>query len=261
VETRESDAQDVKQMVERQFSAAAARYAVSEVHRAAPDLDALVEAAGLTGVERALDVGCGPGHTALALAPRAASVLGIDLSEAMLEQARRLAAERGIGNVLFRRADVERLPFADASFDVVASRQSAHHYGDVRAALAELARVLRPGGRLLVLDTVAPEDPASDTLLNAVELLRDPSHVRDHRPSEWLALLRGAGFDAEQRAAWPLRLGFASWVARSETPALRVEAIRDVFARAPREAREILELAPRSDDFTLPIALFVATRR
>lgn len=252
---------DVKELVERHFGRAAARYAVSEVHRAAPDLDALVEAAEPTGREQALDVGCGPGHTALALAPRVASVLGIDLSEAMLEQARTLAAARGLANVEFRRADVERLPFEDARFDVVASRQSAHHYADVRAALAELARVLRPDGRLLLLDTVAPEDPAGDTLLNAVELLRDPSHVRDWRPSEWLALLRGAGLEAEQRAAWPLRLGFESWVARSETPAVRVAAIRDVFARAPREARETLRLAPGSDDFTLPIALFVARRK
>jgi SAM-dependent methyltransferase len=258
VETRHPD---VKELVERQFGGAAARYAVSEVHRAAPDLDALIEAAHLTGDECALDVGCGPGHTALALAPRVASVVGIDLSEAMLEQARGLAAARGLANLEFRRADVERLPFEDGSFDVVASRQSAHHYADIAAAVAELARVLRPGGRLLVLDTVAPEDPATDTLLNAVELLRDPCHVRDHRPSEWLALLRGAGLEAEQRTAWPLRLGFGSWIARSETPAVRVAAIRDVFARAPREARERLALVPGSDDFTLPIALFVATRR
>ncbi|WP_163311821.1 class I SAM-dependent methyltransferase, partial [Enterobacter cloacae] len=83
----------------------------------------------------------------------------------------------------------ERLPFDDAAFDIVATRFSAHHWYDVRKGLAEARRVLKPGGKLVIVDIVAPEVPLLDTLLQTAEVLRDVSHVRDYRVSEWQAML------------------------------------------------------------------------
>ncbi|MBV9279671.1 MAG: class I SAM-dependent methyltransferase, partial [Chloroflexi bacterium] len=136
-ESDEATAGDIKGAVRRQFGAVAVRYATSAVHAGGPDLEALAGAVP-EGV-RVLDVGCGAGHTALTLAPRVASVVAIDLTDEMLDQGRRLAAERGLGNVRFVRGDAERLDYPDASFDVVTSRYSAHHFPHPARALAEIA--------------------------------------------------------------------------------------------------------------------------
>jgi ubiquinone/menaquinone biosynthesis C-methylase UbiE len=247
---------DVKGAVQRQFGPVAAKYATSTVHVSGPDLEAMLAAGVPTPGTRVLDAGCGTGHTALAFAPLVAEVVGIDLTEAMLLQARRLATRRGLTNVLFQRGDVERLPFPDASFDLVTSRYSAHHYPHPSAALREFRRVLRPGGAVLLVDVVAPEAPASDTFLNTIELLRDPSHVRDHSVDQWRALLEAAGFTAEPLGAWALRLEFESWVARMNTPFLAITQIRALIDGAPAEVRAALKLGGGNDySFTVPTAL------
>ncbi len=245
---------DIKDSVQRQFGAVAANYATSAVHVSGPDLQAMVAAAGLRGAERVLDAGCGTGHTALAFAAQAAEVVAVDLTEAMLAQGRKLASQRGLANITFKRGDVERLPYADASFDVVTSRYSAHHYPRPQQALAEFARVLRPGGLLLLADVVSPEPPAHDTFLNAIELLRDPSHVRDHTVEQWLRMAVGAGFSAETVGHWPLRLEFESWVARMNTPFLAITQIRTLIDGAPRDLRAALAIG-EGYSFTVPTAL------
>jgi ubiquinone/menaquinone biosynthesis C-methylase UbiE len=245
---------DVKQSVQRQFGAVAANYATSAVHRGGPDLEAMLAAAAARGGERVLDAGCGAGHTALAFAPHVAEVVGVDLTEAMLEQGRRLAAERGLANVSFREGDVEQLPFPDATFDIVTSRYSAHHYPHPAVALREFVRALRPGGVLLLVDVVAPDDPAGDTFLNAIELLRDPSHVRDHSVAQWRAMLGSAGFAGELLGAWALRLEFDPWVARMNTPPLAVSQLRALLEGAPREVRAAMAIAD-GYDFSVTVAL------
>jgi len=247
---------DLKESVQRQFGAVAANYASSWVHRGGPDLTAMLEAADLRGSERVLDVGCGAGHTALAFAPDAAEVVALDLTEPMLEQGRQLARERGLTNLRFERGDVESLPFADASFDRVTSRYSAHHYPAPERALAEIRRVLRPGGRFLLVDIVAPETPTADTFLQAIELLRDPSHVRDHRISEWVAMLEAAGFDAERCGTFPCDIDFTAWIQRMQTPEAETACLRRLLDAAPSEAREALAIgSPGAHDFSLTTAL------
>lgn len=250
---------DLKHAVAQRFEAAAAAYASSVLHAAGPDLRALVDAAQQGDLARVLDVGCGPGHTTLALAPHAGAVVGLDLSAAMLTQGRRLAAERGLANLTFEQGDVEQLPFADASFDTVTSRFSAHHYPDPAAALAQIARVLAPGGTFLLVDTVAPETPVADTYLNAVEVLRDPSHARNHTTAQWLAMLAAAGLTGAVLGSYPLRIDFTSWVARTSTPPAAAAQIRALLTHAPAEVRAVL--LPEDDgSFTIPVALIRATK-
>ena len=248
-------------MVQRQFGAVAAAYATSAVHTSGPDLAALVEAAALTGAERVLDLGCGAGHTALALAPRAAAVTAVDVTPEMLAVAGSLAAGRGVTNIVFRHADVAALPFPNGSFDLVVSRYSAHHYADPARALAEAARVLRPGGRFLLVDTVAPEDPALDTFYNAAELLRDGSHVRNWRISEWQRFFAGASFTFEVLFRMQLDLDGDSWVQRSQTPPAKIEALKTLFASASPASREAFAL--RHGDgwgWRIPVALLQGER-
>jgi SAM-dependent methyltransferase len=252
------EAGDVKAAIQHQFGRVAANYSTSPIHAVGPDLGRLVELAGLRGTERVLDAGCGTGHTAMALAPQAAQVVAVDLTEPMLAQGRRLAQERGIANVQFRLGDVEQLPFDDRTFDLVASRYSAHHWPHLPRALQEIARVLRPGGRLLLGDTVGFDEPALDTFLNAVELLRDTSHVRDYTPIEWQGALSNAGFAAEIVHRWHVQLAFVSWVERMATPTPFVAAIQDLLTSAAQETVQALRIQ-ESGDFSLSCALFQGT--
>lgn len=253
-------ARNVTETVEQAFAAVAAQYAGSTVHSGGVDLDTLVAEGVERGTRRVLDVGSGPGHTALAFAPHAERVVALDLAEPMLDQGRQLAARRGIANVEFFRGDVESLDFPDASFDLVSARHCAHHFARPDRAVAECARVLAPGGSLLLVDSVAPEEAVVDTYLNALEVLRDPSHVRNHRVDEWLDWFRAAGFEGECLGRWPLRLDFAQWVGRVATPPAAVTAIRALQHAAPHEAHSLLEIDDKSGDFTLPIVLLAARR-
>lgn len=249
----------VKASVQRQFGAVAAAYGTSAVHAGGPDLEAMLAAADLRGNERVLDVGSGAGHTALAFAPRAATVLAVDLTEPMLEEGRRRAAERGLANVAFERGDAERLPVPDAAFDIVTCRYAAHHFPRPEAAVQEWARVLAPGGRVLLADVVSPEDYATDTVLNAAEVLRDPSHVRDHTVPQWIAMLAAAGLAAEEVERFPLRLPFAPWIERQRASAATASQVRALFAAAPASVREALRVE-EDGTFTCPVALVRARR-
>jgi ubiquinone/menaquinone biosynthesis C-methylase UbiE len=223
---------DTRDAIQQQFGAAASRYATSSYHQLSPDLDAMLAAANCRGQERVLDVGTGTGHTALAFAPHVAAVVGVDFTPAMLDQGRQLAAERGVANVAFEHGDAMALPYADASFDLVTCRVCAHHFTDPARAVREAARVLRPGGQFLLVDSVAPEDPAEDTFFNTIELLRDRCHVRNHRVSEWREMLAAAGFVAEHLDTFAVPLEFEEWVDRIGTPETERAALRALFAGA-----------------------------
>lgn len=247
----------IKATVAQQFGAVADNYRTSSVHAAGEDLPQLVAHAELAGGEAVLDAGSGAGHTALAFAPHVAQVVSVDLAPSMLAQGRRGAQERGLTNVEFREADVEALPFADGAFDVIVSRYSAHHWPHPQRALAEFRRLLRPGGRLLISDIVSYDDFTADTHLQAIELLRDRSHVRDHTVAAWLAMFRAGRLVASVPFTWSLRLDFASWVQRIRTPAEDVATIRRLLDRAPAEVRARLQVEA-DHSFTLQGAIIKA---
>lgn len=237
--------QDVKASVQQQFGNVAANYATSAVHASGEDMNRMVQLAELAGTEKVLDAGCGAGHTALAFAPHVAEVIAYDLTLSMLEQVNRLAAERGITNLTTRHGDVEMLPFEDGTFDRVVSRYSAHHWPHPAHALSEFQRVLRPGGQFILSDIVAAEDPTLDTFLQTVELLRDPSHVRDHSISQWQMMFREAGFICEVLYTWELPLDFDAWVTRMATPSANVAMIKMLFDGAPSEVRNAMDVRDR----------------
>lgn len=220
-----------------QFGAAAFAYLTSRVHARGTDLARLAELARSLERPVALDLGCGAGHAGFAIAEAGAQVTAYDLSPEMLGVVEAEAARRRLNKIQTRCGPAESLPFAEATFDLVVSRFSAHHWTDVPAALREARRVLRSRGTLIVIDAVAPEVPLFDTLLQTVEILRDASHVRNYRLSEWHAMLRTAGFASPRHDAWTLTMVFGDWTARMRTSEVRRNAIRDVLARADNSAR------------------------
>ncbi len=249
-------------LVQRNFGATAQAYATSTVHSQGPDLDWIVEAAALTGNEQVVDVATGTGHTAFALAPHAHEVVAIDITAPMLAAAQRLATERRITNVRFLQADALALPFPSSSVDLVACRHSAHHFSQVSQAIREWVRVLKPGGKVVLADSISPEEPEVDTFLNEIELIRDPSHVRNYRITEWLALLNESGLTANVQRTWGIPLDIPSWTQRMQTPPEDVERIIQKCANASPLQRERLHIEQHEDvyAFTLPAALFVGVK-
>ncbi|MDQ6773530.1 MAG: methyltransferase domain-containing protein [Candidatus Dormibacteraeota bacterium] len=211
----ETPAEAAKRLVRSQFSAAATGYVSGAVFTERDDLERMLALAAPSSLEVALDVATGGGHTALAFAPRVRRVVATDLTPEMLAAAHRHLAGAGGAGIRLAVADAEQLPFAAASFDIVTARLAPHHFPRPEVFVAEAARVLRPGGRFVLLDNMAPEEPELDAFLNRLEVWRDPSHVRAHRASEWRAMLERAGLQV--LVVDPLvrkRYVFADWTAR-----------------------------------------------
>lgn len=230
------------QAIVQQFAANAQKYETSEVHARGDDLDWMVQTAALTGVERVLDVGTGTGHTALAFASCARTVMGIDLTPRMIQSADLLAEQKDVRNVQFVVSDVVRMPFPDATFDVVTCRLAAHHFADADGAAAEIARVMRPGGQFLLVDHVAPTNPDLDRFINRIDWLRDASHVREWTIPEWVARFAQVGVDLSVVREWNLRLDYAWWIRQAATPDDGIVQIDRMFREANAEIRATFEV-------------------
>jgi ubiquinone/menaquinone biosynthesis C-methylase UbiE len=129
-----------------------------------------------SGDERALDAGAGTGALAFALSPFVSEVLAVDLEPALLEEARRRAAD--FPNVTIAQGDITRLDLASGTFDLAGSARTLHHVRRPELAISELARVTRFGGHMLVIDQIAPADPLLAVVLDRFERARDPTHTR-----------------------------------------------------------------------------------
>ena len=222
-------------LVTHQFSPAAAAYVTSPVHATGEDLTQIATSMRNARPARVLDLGCGGGHASFAAAPYAGEVIAYDLSADMLAAVKAEGTRRALPNIVTRQGAAESLPFADACFDAVLTRLSAHHWTDVGAGLREARRALKTGGRAIFIDVTAPDHPGIDTWFQTMELLRDPSHVRNYSHAEWVRHLAAARFRVDAVTPRRLRLDFASWVARLSTPPLHVQALRALHARMPAE--------------------------
>ena len=176
-----------------------------------------------------------------------AEVIAYDITPQMLAETARNAAERGLTNVAIRQGAAEHLPFADSSFDIVTVRHAPHHFADAAQAVREMARVAKPGGRVIIVDSRSPEDPALDREFNHIEKLRDPSHVRNYRPSEWRAMVTAAGLritfeelDFYTENGRPM--DFAAWTRRANTPPAAIAELARLFRDASPALIEALRI-------------------
>lgn len=262
-----SDSADVHRQVQEQFGATAAAYTRSAGHGDANALAFLVSLAAPQPEDVALDIATGAGHTALAFAPRLREVVAYDLTPAMLAETAKSAAQRGLANVVTQQGPAEELPFADDSFDIVTVRLASHHFADNPRAVREMARVARPGARILIVDNYGPEDPALDEQLQEIEKLRDASHVRSYTLSVWNQLLCDAALRIEReitdRYSESARgMHFSDWVTRSKTPPDRVAQLREIFRNASPALRQLLAIEIDGDDiwFCLPQVTLLARK-
>ena len=222
-----------------QFDRQASLYATSAVHAQGASLPVLVAYAQAKPGERALDVATGTGNTAFALAESGAEVVGLDLSPGMLAQ----AAARGT-TVRFVVGSAENLPFADANFDLVTARHAPHHFREVGRFLAEVHRVLKPGGRFVMADGVSP-NAESKAWFDRWQTLRDPSHWTNRTADEWRDLASAFAWARDEIV--PYRLEIDWWTRQSGcSPETIAQLERHARAASPA-VREAVGLEMQGD--------------
>ena len=190
------------------WSTRAQAFRESPTHREGPDLDLLVEWCDPGHDVKVLDVATGGGHVARRLREEGCTVLTVDPAPGMQP------------DVL---APAEDLPFEDGAFDVVTCRIAAHHFQDVRKAVAEMARVTQ---RLVVIE----DNVFTDERVEEAERLRDPTHVRCYSEEEWKEMLTDAGLEVVQVVHFERRPVLDDWLARVDTPAEDAERVRSLLA-------------------------------
>jgi ubiquinone/menaquinone biosynthesis C-methylase UbiE len=245
---------------DEQYAPIAGDYTTSTIHAQGDDLARLVELAGLTAGSRVLDVGAGTGHAGLVFARDGIEIVALDMTAAMLHEAQGLARER---QALLEpvRGVAENLPFSDAAFDGVVCRYCAHHFLDIAGAITEIRRVLRPGGPFLFVDHVAPEDDVADEFVNRLDWLRDPSHHREPRLSEYRSWFADAGLEIDTIEHFREQMIAEPWFRRARTPADREAEARAMLAAATPELREIFSIVEDPLAFDLHMVLIRATAR
>ena len=250
-------------LVRRQFGANADRYATSHVHAQGASLRRLVELARPRPGWQALDVATGAGHTAVAVASHVARVIATDVTPQMLALADQLARDREATNVTVQHADAESLPFAAGTFDLVTCRNAAHHFPRVERFAAESHRVLKRGGLLALVHNVSPDDREAAAEADAIERLRDPSHVHCLSVAEWRDVLETAGFAIEHEELMDMPLELTAWAQRMNVSETGCEELRRrvLNASAPLSAFWRPQQAGDELRFVFTELLLVARRR
>jgi ubiquinone/menaquinone biosynthesis C-methylase UbiE len=243
-----------------QFTRQAAPFAAAGAIRNQEALDRIVQWAGTGPEDTVLDVACGPGLLACAFARVAKHATGMDMTPAMLEQARKTQQEQGLKNVSWKQGDVYSLPFPDAHFSIVSSRFAFHHLQDPLSALKEMKRVCNPGGKIVVAD-MAPQ-PAKAAALNAAELLRDPSHVRSMPEDELRGLFEQANLATPQINRYRMEGELEDLLSRSFPNEGDADRVRRIYAESiPNDALDLnTRLADGKIFYSLPVAVLVAQK-
>ena len=210
-----------------QFTRQAVPFSTAPGIRDQTALQLLVDASSVTSADNVLDVACGPGLVVRAFAGVAAQVTGIDVTPAMITRARELVG--ALSNVGLDTGDVSALPYGDHEFSVVVSRYAFHHFPDPRAVLAEMKRVCRPGGRLVVCDLLGSDDPDKAATFHELEMVRDPSHVRSRRLEELQGYYRALGLAPELVAMYRLEFELEGLLSRSFPADGNIDRLRERY--------------------------------
>ena len=244
-----------------QFTRQAVPFATAPGIQDETALRLVVEFSGAGPDDTVLDVACGPGIVVCAFAKVVKHATGLDLTPAMLDRARTLQREKGLRNITWQLGEAIPLPYPDASFSVVTSRFAFHHFLDPLAAIKEMARVCRPGGKVVVIDSAPAPDKAD--AFNAMELVRDPSHARAMPLDELKDLFRQAGLPEPRTTGYRLEGELEGLITRSFPNPGDDETLRRIF-RASVDG-DTLGIGARRDGDTIrygyPVAVLVADKR
>jgi SAM-dependent methyltransferase len=230
-----------------EFAHQADAFARSPTMTLAETLGVLVDLVPEDPAARWVETACGPGLIARAIAPRVGSVVGIDLTPAMIEKARADAAEAGVENVSFEVGDATALDLPDDSLDGAITRFSLHHIPAPVRVLEEMRRVVKPGGYVVVSDFVTDDDGAGAAWQEQIERLRDPSHWALLTPSRIAALGERIGLEPDQDRVVPFEIDYEEWLYRGSGGSANAELIERLRSEAPPAAESFIVSGEGSD--------------
>jgi len=250
-------------LIRDQFTRQATPFSTAAPIASEAALRMIIDAARPGPDDTVLDVACGGGIIVCAFAPHLRHASGIDVTPAMLERARALAAEKGLANITWREGEVERLPYADGAFTIIVTRFAMHHFLDPAAVFREMVRVCAPGGRIVVVDTYTSEDPAKAAAFNRLEILRDPSHARSLYLAELKGLFHKAGLGEPRASFYELRDTVANLLARSFPNPGDDTKIVEMFTAAIDDDSLGIPVHRTGDqlEYAYPVAILAADRR
>jgi ubiquinone/menaquinone biosynthesis C-methylase UbiE len=199
-------------------------------------LEWFVKAVCSLAASRVLDLACGPGIVAEGVSPFVKEIVGIDATPEMIRLARDRFEKARLTNGRFDVGSAASLPFRDAEFDQVITRLSFHHFPGLKSVLGETRRVLRPHGRLVFADIISSENAEEAALHNALEQLRDPTHVCMLTREGLLHALRSAGFELVTAESWEQERSFSEWAQIISDPA-RTGPLREVMRALARKGQ------------------------
>ncbi len=251
-----------KERVREQYGSVGDAYVRSVGHATGSDLGRMLELASPKGTEQLLDIATGGGHVARTFAPHVARVIASDLTPEILKHASDSFAESGLANIETAGADAEDLPFDDANFDIVTCRIAPHHFPNPAKFVDEVARVLKPGGQFLLVDSTVPEGEDGE-FFNQFEEIRDHSHVRSLKIEEWAELIAEAGLTLNLAETFTKRHDFEDWVVRSNTSNDDRAKLIEMMLTATSDRRAMFQVETENDmvlRFTDSKTLFHATK-
>jgi SAM-dependent methyltransferase len=257
-----SSSDEIKAKVRAQFAGSGDAYVVSPGHASGDDLARMIEVAAPTSSDTALDIATGGGHVARALALRCHEVVASDLTNEMLDAARAFIAGEGITNVRYVQADAEALPFPEASFDIVSCRIAPHHFPNPERFVTESARVLKTGGRFVLIDSTVPDSEIGDRF-NAFEKMRDSSHVRSLTVEAWERMIGDAGLALLATEHFRKRHPFRDWALRTRMPEADIPALARVLLEGGPEMDALVQIERDGDEliaFSDQKTLFLAVK-
>lgn len=219
-----------------EFSHQADSFAASAALSAAETLGSLVELVPEDAGGRWIDLACGPGLVSRALAARVAAVEGFDLTPAMIEKASAEARAAGVENVAFSLGDATALDSPDASYDGAITRFSLHHIPVPGRVVAEMARVVRPGGWVVIGDHLTDEEGDAAAWHQEIERLRDPTHWASQTRARLRAMGEAAGLELDEERVAEFELDFEEWLGRGSGGEAAAGLIESLLERPPASA-------------------------
>ncbi len=249
-----------RELVQKQFGDNAENYVSSQVHAQGASLKEMVRLADPQPGWLALDVAPGGGHSALAIARHVRQVVAVDITFPMLQAARDFTRSQGQENIVWVQGNGGRLPFGAERFDLITCRVALHHFPRQAAAIADWARCLKPGGRLVLVDNVGPKDPVANDYINTFEKLRDPSHGRVHSPAQLARFIKDAGLILLSAATLRKPMLFHPWMTRMSVPKTDRATLTRMLWESDGSARAFLNPQGEGEKttFDLQEGLFLA---